>query len=148
MSWLALTRAVSPTLAGIILDQFEALSKEEELAEVFCPDGLPLEAGDVLRNPGLAESLRKIAAGGRDVFYRGELAAGGTGTLNFCDHSDTGSPQRRENVTRRGCRLSGRLDVGHAHQCFTRGDVSTDSFKNGVEYGCRTHDSRVPSGGV
>ena len=67
--------AVSPTLAGIILDQFEVLSKEKELAEVFCPDGLPLEAGDVLRNPGLAESLRKIAAGGRDVFYRGELAA-------------------------------------------------------------------------
>jgi len=67
--------AVSPTLAGIILDQFEALSKEKELAEVFCPDGLPLEAGDILRNPDLAASLRKIAAGGRDVFYRGELAA-------------------------------------------------------------------------
>jgi gamma-glutamyltranspeptidase / glutathione hydrolase len=67
--------AVSPTLAGIILDQFEALSKEGELAEVFCPDGLPLEAGDILRNPGLAASLRKIAAGGPDVFYRGELAA-------------------------------------------------------------------------
>ena len=66
--------AVSPTLALIILDHFEALSQEESLAKVFCPDGLPLEAGDTLRNPDLAESLRKIAAGGRDVFYRGELA--------------------------------------------------------------------------
>lgn len=66
--------AVSPTLAGIILDHFEALSGDEGLARVFCPKGLPLEAGDVLKNPDLAESLRKIAAGGRDVFYRGELA--------------------------------------------------------------------------
>jgi gamma-glutamyltranspeptidase/glutathione hydrolase len=66
--------AVSPTLALIILDQFETLSKEGSLAKVFCPDGLPLEAGDTLRNPDLAASLRKIAAGGPDVFYRGELA--------------------------------------------------------------------------
>jgi gamma-glutamyltranspeptidase/glutathione hydrolase len=66
--------AVSPTLALIILDQFETLSKEGPLAKVFCPDGLPLEAGDTLRNPDLAASLRKIAAGGADVFYRGELA--------------------------------------------------------------------------
>jgi len=66
--------AVSPTLAGIILDSFERLSQEEGLAKVFCPDGLPLEAGATLRNADLAVSLRKIAAGGRDVFYRGELA--------------------------------------------------------------------------
>jgi gamma-glutamyltranspeptidase/glutathione hydrolase len=66
--------AVSPTLAGIILDHFEALSQEESLAKVFCPEGLPLEAGDILRNPDLAASLRRIAAGGPDVFYRGELA--------------------------------------------------------------------------
>lgn len=66
--------AVSPTLALIILDHIETLSREESLAQVFCPDGLPLEAGDTLRNPDLAESLRKIAAGGPDVFYRGELA--------------------------------------------------------------------------
>ncbi len=65
---------VSPTLAGIILDNFEALSLEKGLAGVFCPDGLPLEAGDTLKNPALAASLRLIAWGGRDMFYRGELA--------------------------------------------------------------------------
>jgi gamma-glutamyltranspeptidase/glutathione hydrolase len=65
---------VSLTLARMILDNSEALSQEESLAKVFCPDGFPLEAGETLKNPGLAESLRKIAAGGRDVFYRGELA--------------------------------------------------------------------------
>jgi len=40
----------------------------------MCPQGLPLEAGATLRNPDLGRSLRKIAAGGPDVLYRGELA--------------------------------------------------------------------------
>ena len=31
--------------------------------------------GDVFRNPDLANTYRKIAAGGRDVFYNGEIAA-------------------------------------------------------------------------
>jgi len=66
--------AITTTLASIILDNFEPLSKEESLAKIFCPDGLPLEAGDILKNPELALSLRKIARSGRDVFYRGELA--------------------------------------------------------------------------
>jgi gamma-glutamyltranspeptidase/glutathione hydrolase len=66
--------AISPTLASVILDNFEPVSKEESLAKIFCPEGLPLEAADILKNPDLARSLRKIAAGGRDVFYRGELA--------------------------------------------------------------------------
>jgi gamma-glutamyltranspeptidase/glutathione hydrolase len=66
--------AISSTLATIIVDNFEAISQEESLSKIFCPDGLPLEAGDTLRNPDLAETLRKIAAGGSDVFYSGEFA--------------------------------------------------------------------------
>jgi len=66
--------AVGPTLALIIRDDYEEIMKQKELAKIFCPGDLPLEPGDTLRNPDLAESLRKIAAGGRDVFYRGELA--------------------------------------------------------------------------
>lgn len=66
--------AISTTLASVILDNFEPLSTEESLAKIFCPEGLPLEAGDILKNPDLAESLHKIARGGRDMFYRGELA--------------------------------------------------------------------------
>jgi len=66
--------AISSTLALIILDNFEEISKEESLSKILLLDGLPLEAGQTLKNPELAESLRLIAAGGRDVFYRGELA--------------------------------------------------------------------------
>jgi gamma-glutamyltranspeptidase/glutathione hydrolase len=65
---------VSPVLAGIVVDNFEAISKNEALAKLACPGGLPIEAGSTLKNPALATSLRTIAAGGADVFYRGELA--------------------------------------------------------------------------
>jgi gamma-glutamyltranspeptidase/glutathione hydrolase len=64
---------ISPTLAGVISDNFEEIMKNEALAALVCPGGLPLEAGATLKNPDLARSLRKIAAGGPDVFYRGEL---------------------------------------------------------------------------
>lgn len=42
--------------------------------EVYFPDGKPLEVGDTLRQPDLAKTLRRFAAGGRDEFYEGETA--------------------------------------------------------------------------
>ena len=65
---------ISPTLAGAIADNFDAIQKNEALSAIMCREGLPLEAGATLKNPDLARSLRKIAEGGPDVFYRGELA--------------------------------------------------------------------------
>ena len=66
--------AIGPTLAGLIVDNFESLAKNEGLSGIFCPGGLPLEAGGILRNPSLAGTLRRIASGGADEFYRGALA--------------------------------------------------------------------------
>jgi gamma-glutamyltranspeptidase/glutathione hydrolase len=43
-------------------------------AETFLPDGKAPAKGEIFRNPALAETLEKIGAGGRDVFYKGELA--------------------------------------------------------------------------
>jgi gamma-glutamyltranspeptidase / glutathione hydrolase len=37
-------------------------------------DGSPYHAGDILRQPDYAATLKKILIGGRDVFYRGEIA--------------------------------------------------------------------------
>ncbi|GIU76449.1 MAG: gamma-glutamyltranspeptidase [Bryobacteraceae bacterium] len=45
--------------------------ESEEAARVFLP---PPRAGQVFRNPALARTLRQIAAGGRDAFYRGPVA--------------------------------------------------------------------------
>ena len=44
-------------------------------AEVFMPAGKAPAKGEVFRNPRLAATYRKIAEGGRDAFYRGEIAA-------------------------------------------------------------------------
>jgi gamma-glutamyltranspeptidase/glutathione hydrolase len=40
----------------------------------FYPDGKPVARGDMVKRPALATTLRAIAGGGRDAFYRGEPA--------------------------------------------------------------------------
>jgi gamma-glutamyltranspeptidase/glutathione hydrolase len=40
----------------------------------FLPNGKPPHKGQVFRNPALAGTYREIAAGGRDAFYKGEIA--------------------------------------------------------------------------
>ncbi len=44
-------------------------------------DGRAPAAGEIFRNPGLARTLRKVAEGGRQAFYRGEIAAAIVSTL-------------------------------------------------------------------
>jgi gamma-glutamyltranspeptidase/glutathione hydrolase len=41
----------------------------------WAPEGRTPGKGERFRNPDLARTYRRIAAGGRDVFYRGEIAA-------------------------------------------------------------------------
>ncbi|HMA14597.1 MAG TPA: gamma-glutamyltransferase, partial [Kiloniellaceae bacterium] len=48
---------------------------------VFLPEGEVPEEGDLHRQPALAETLAKVAAGGRRAFYEGEIAAAMTATL-------------------------------------------------------------------
>ncbi|MBS1789753.1 MAG: gamma-glutamyltransferase [Acidobacteria bacterium] len=46
-----------------------------DFAATFLPNGRPLAPGEIFTNKNLANSLKLIAAQGRDVFYKGELAA-------------------------------------------------------------------------
>ena len=46
-----------------------------ETAEVFRPGGVPLQQGQILRQPDLAKTLRLIAKKGPDALYRGEIGA-------------------------------------------------------------------------
>lgn len=43
-------------------------------ADTFMPNGHAPRAGDIFKNPRLANTYRALAAGGRDVFYTGEIA--------------------------------------------------------------------------
>jgi gamma-glutamyltranspeptidase/glutathione hydrolase len=65
---------VSETLAQTITDNFDPITKNDALLEILAPEGLPLAAGDRMKNPALAETLEKIAFGGADVFYKGKIA--------------------------------------------------------------------------
>jgi len=50
------------------------LQKWPGFADTYMPGGRAPRKGEMFRNPNLAGTLEKIAAGGRDVFYKGELA--------------------------------------------------------------------------
>jgi len=43
-------------------------------AEVFMPGGTVPGEGEIFANPALAHTLERLAAGGRDAFYKGEIA--------------------------------------------------------------------------
>jgi len=43
-------------------------------SETYIPNGEGLKKGDVFKNPFLADTYEKIAKGGRDAFYKGEMA--------------------------------------------------------------------------
>jgi gamma-glutamyltranspeptidase/glutathione hydrolase len=57
------------------------LSLDEAAARIFLPGGKPPKAGDVHRQPELAETLRIIAKNGRAGFYEGAVAEDIVGRL-------------------------------------------------------------------
>ena len=81
-----LARCLEPAIAlcedGVPVSHFQAritpdyalLHRFPASAAIFAPEGRPLRAGEVRRNPDLAGAYRLIAEGGRDVFYEGEIA--------------------------------------------------------------------------
>ena len=50
------------------------LGKYPGITEQFTIDGRAPECGEIFRRPQLARTLERIVKGGRDVFYRGEIA--------------------------------------------------------------------------
>jgi gamma-glutamyltranspeptidase/glutathione hydrolase len=51
-----------------------SLSRYPNVKEVYMPGGKAPAKGDIFKNPYLANTLELIAEGGRDAFYKGEIA--------------------------------------------------------------------------
>ncbi|WP_165247359.1 gamma-glutamyltransferase [Paludisphaera soli] len=75
------------------------LARVPTSAACYLPDGRAPGVGETFRNPGLARSLRAIAEGGRDAYYKGPIAeaivaysdsAGGLfAASDFAEHAST-----------------------------------------------------------
>lgn len=67
---------VSAKMAGYLpqMAQISRLDENPGSAEYFYPNGQPLQAGNTLRNPEYANTLRRVAQEGPSAFYSGEIA--------------------------------------------------------------------------
>ncbi len=65
---------VSKMMEKMLVDYAEHLEKCEDAKRIFLNGGSGYKAGDLFKNPDLAESLKKIGKEGRDAFYEGEIA--------------------------------------------------------------------------
>jgi gamma-glutamyltranspeptidase / glutathione hydrolase len=62
------------SLQGAAEDNAKRLANFPNTAGIWLPGGQPIRAGTLLRQPGLAATLRRISRGGPDAFYRGTIA--------------------------------------------------------------------------
>lgn len=77
--------SVSPRMAGMLEYDAKRLSRFPRTASMLIPDGKPLEAGFLLKNPGYARTLRKLAENGSAAFYQGEIARDIVGTVQSAE---------------------------------------------------------------
>ncbi|MCR9127764.1 MAG: gamma-glutamyltransferase [Rhodobacteraceae bacterium] len=66
---------VSPRLAALVARDADRLARHAATAAYFLPDGVPVAAGERLRNPAYADTLRRLARAGASAFYGGPVAA-------------------------------------------------------------------------
>ena len=65
---------ISPRLHAMIRRATDLRAFPEAAEYFLSPDGTARPVGSILRNPALADTYRRLAAGGAEVFYRGAIA--------------------------------------------------------------------------
>ena len=94
-AWDGLIDAVELTAPEVA----DALGADAAFFEIYRPAGRPWRPGELVRLPALATTLERLASGGFDVFYEGELAGRQAAALaalglsclpsDFEDHAST-----------------------------------------------------------
>lgn len=65
---------VSELIAFYLEGSARRLAKYPGFSETYMPNGKMPARGDIMKNPALANTYEKIAKGGRDAFYKGDIA--------------------------------------------------------------------------
>jgi gamma-glutamyltranspeptidase / glutathione hydrolase len=65
---------LSPVIASDWARSVPRFKDMPGFADVFMPNGAAPKEGEMFRNPALAKTLRALASGGRDAYYKGEIA--------------------------------------------------------------------------
>jgi len=74
---------VTPTLYNDMAGSYEKMLEYPEFGAIYLNElGLNYQVGELFKNPELAKTLKKIAEGGKDAFYTGELAEEMVSTIN------------------------------------------------------------------
>ena len=114
---------VSDVLSAAIGEEADRLGADPTAARTYTPRGVRPRPGEMLEQPDLAMSLRAVAAGGADVFYRGELAeriAAGIASLGGWVSADDLAAHRTDRrdpieTPYRGLRVVGQPPVSQGH---------------------------------
>ena len=65
---------VSEVIAGHWEEAEKSLSEWPDSKASYLPNGKAPQTGEIFRNPNLAATYKLLASGGRDAFYKGEIA--------------------------------------------------------------------------
>jgi gamma-glutamyltranspeptidase/glutathione hydrolase len=66
--------AISPRLGGLLAKETALKGDRAAFAHFYQADGSPRPVGTVLKSPAFARTLRTLAAGGAEAFYKGPIA--------------------------------------------------------------------------
>lgn len=65
---------VTEFIADLWQENVKSRQQFPGVKETYMPNGQAPKTGDIFKNPKLANTYRMIAEGGRDIFYRGQIA--------------------------------------------------------------------------
>jgi oxamate amidohydrolase len=97
---------VTPSQARLAQEYLDELAVVPGFAETFLTDGRPPEAGTMLKQEALAETLAHLAKAGLDDFYRGDV-----GREIAADLERVGSPVTGQDLVQYGATLAEPLSV-------------------------------------